>query len=288
MPDPSPLRLAVLRVLVVSLLLTLGARLYYLQVLDGDRLVQTANRQQTREVILPAPRGAIVDDRGRPLVTNRSSLVVSVNRSELLAEQDEEGRCSPGCPGWSRCRRRAGPPDHPCEAAVPRPCWERLRVPARSGADRTPPRTWCSRSPRGGRTFPGGRPRRGRCGSTRTGAWPRTRSATSAGHPEIRRREDPGPHRPAPERAGRPAGWRRPTTGSCAGPTASATHRRQSRHRPRVSGRRAAARRHAGHQHRPGRAADRGPALITEIAKRRTQRDENTGRTYAAPSRAAW
>ncbi len=64
------------RILVVSLLLTLGARLYYLQVLDQDKLVQTANRQHTREVILAAPRGAIVDDRGRPLVTNRSSLVV--------------------------------------------------------------------------------------------------------------------------------------------------------------------------------------------------------------------
>ena len=48
-------RLAVIRVVVVSLLLTLGARLYYLQVLDEDKLVQTANRQHTREVILAAP-----------------------------------------------------------------------------------------------------------------------------------------------------------------------------------------------------------------------------------------
>ena len=48
-------RLAVIRIVVVSLLLTLGARLYYLQVLDQDKLVQTANRQHTREVILAAP-----------------------------------------------------------------------------------------------------------------------------------------------------------------------------------------------------------------------------------------
>src|SRR3954469_3792105 len=89
MPDSYPLRLAVIRVLVLSLIVTLGARLYYLQVLDKDKLVQTANRQHTREVVLPAPRGAIVDDRGRPLVTNRTSLVVSVNRSELLAEPDD-------------------------------------------------------------------------------------------------------------------------------------------------------------------------------------------------------
>ena len=124
MPDPFPLRLAVLRVLVVSLLLTLGARLYYLQVLDEDRLVQTANRQQTREVILPAPRGAVVDDRGRPLVTNRSTLVVSVNRSELLAESDDGSavlaRLSTlvKVPAEELARRIT-----PCGADVPRPCW---------------------------------------------------------------------------------------------------------------------------------------------------------------------
>ncbi len=124
MPDPFPLRLAVLRVLLVSLLLTLGARLYYLQVLDENRLVQTANRQQTREVILPAPRGAIVDDRGRPLVTNRSTLVVSVNRSELQAEADG------GTAVLARLSRLVKVPADelarritPCEADVPRPCW---------------------------------------------------------------------------------------------------------------------------------------------------------------------
>lgn len=124
MPDSYPLRLAVLRVLVISLLLTLGARLYYLQVLDQDRLVQTANRQHTREVILAAPRGAVVDDRGRPLVTNRSSLVVSVNRSELLAEPDD------GAAVLARLAKLIKVPAAelgrritPCGADVPRPCW---------------------------------------------------------------------------------------------------------------------------------------------------------------------
>jgi penicillin-binding protein 2 len=117
-------RLAVIRVVVVSLLLTLGARLYYLQVLDDDKLVQTANRQHTREVILAAPRGAIVDDRGRPLVTNRSTLVVSVNRSALQAQAD----------GGKAVLQRLGgllqvaPAElakriTPCAKGVPRPCW---------------------------------------------------------------------------------------------------------------------------------------------------------------------
>ena len=117
-------RLAVIRVVVVSLLLTLGARLYYLQVLDDEKLVQTANRQHTREVILAAPRGTVVDDRGRPLVTNRSSLVVSVNRSALQAQADR---------GKAVLRRLGALLDvapaelakriTPCAKGVPRPCW---------------------------------------------------------------------------------------------------------------------------------------------------------------------
>jgi penicillin-binding protein 2 len=120
----TTIRLAVVRILVVSMLLTLGARLYYLQVLDQDKLVQTANRQHTREVVLIAPRGAVVDDRGRPLVANRSSLVVSVNRSELLTEPDK------GADVLSRLSKLIKVPADelakritPCARDVPRPCW---------------------------------------------------------------------------------------------------------------------------------------------------------------------
>ena len=91
---------------------------------DEDKLVQTANRQHTREVILAAPRGTIVDDRGRPLVTNRSSLVVSVNRSALQAQADggtavlpRLGRSLNVAPVELRQRIT------PCAKGVPRPCW---------------------------------------------------------------------------------------------------------------------------------------------------------------------
>jgi penicillin-binding protein 2 len=125
LPPAAPgLRLVVLRVLVLSLVVTLGARLYYLQVLDQHKLVQTATRQHTRDVVLAAPRGAIVDDRGRPLVGNRVSLVVSVNRSVLQA-----------LPGkGAAALRRLAPLVHirpaelarritPCRRGVPKPCW---------------------------------------------------------------------------------------------------------------------------------------------------------------------
>ncbi|MFL6128925.1 MAG: penicillin-binding protein 2 [Mycobacteriales bacterium] len=124
MPDSYPVRLAVLRVLVLSLLLTLGARLYYLQVLDQDKLVQTASRQHVREVILPAPRGAVVDDRGRPLVTNRTSLVVSVNRSELLAEPDGGAAVLQRLAALIKVSTaELGRRITPCGKDVPKPCW---------------------------------------------------------------------------------------------------------------------------------------------------------------------
>jgi penicillin-binding protein 2 len=120
----SPSRLMVLRVLVLSLLLTLGARLYYLQILDKHKLTQTATRQHVREVVVPSPRGAIVDDRGRPLARNRASLVVSVDRAEL-ARQPDQGKAvlerlsalirMPADEIAKRIR--------PCERNVPKPCW---------------------------------------------------------------------------------------------------------------------------------------------------------------------
>ena len=78
--DASRQRLFVLRVLVFSLLLTLFGRLWYMQVLAGDSYAQAAADNRTREVVTPAARGQILDDYGRPLVTNRTSLVVSVDR----------------------------------------------------------------------------------------------------------------------------------------------------------------------------------------------------------------
>jgi penicillin-binding protein 2 len=123
-PANLGVRLVVLRVLVFSLVITLGARLYYLQVLDQHKLTQTATKQHTKEVVLAAARGAIVDDRGRPLVTNRVSLVVSVNRSELLAEPDQGAavlrRLAPlvRIPAAELSKRIT-----PCQRGVPKPCW---------------------------------------------------------------------------------------------------------------------------------------------------------------------
>jgi penicillin-binding protein 2 len=87
--DRSSLRLAVLGVLIVSLLATMVGRLFFLQVVSADVYTQKASANQFRYVVTPATRGLILDQLGRPLVSNRTSLVVSVDRSALAKQKDK-------------------------------------------------------------------------------------------------------------------------------------------------------------------------------------------------------
>ena len=87
MSDRSRLRLVVLRVVVVSILLTLLGRLAYMQVAEGTDYRNAASQNRVRDIVTTAARGQILDDRGIALVTNRIALVVSVNRSQLLSKK---------------------------------------------------------------------------------------------------------------------------------------------------------------------------------------------------------
>ena len=86
------LRLAVVQVLVLALLLTLFARLWYVQVLGGEDYQAQAADQSVREVVVQPARGLIVDDMGRPLVANRTSWVVTVDRTMLQRLGDHQQR----------------------------------------------------------------------------------------------------------------------------------------------------------------------------------------------------
>jgi penicillin-binding protein 2 len=88
----SRLRLFVMQILFVTLFLTLFARLWYLQVFTGDEYQAKAAEQSVREVVVQPARGLIVDAMGRPLVANRTSWVVSVDRTvvDRLAVADRE------------------------------------------------------------------------------------------------------------------------------------------------------------------------------------------------------
>ncbi|MDQ1711265.1 MAG: penicillin-binding protein 2 [Frankiaceae bacterium] len=90
MSDRSRLRLAVLQLLVLSLVGTLFGRLWYLQVLAGDRYERIAADNGRGTIAEPATRGRILDDLGRPLVTNRTSLVVSVSVSKADLDREKD------------------------------------------------------------------------------------------------------------------------------------------------------------------------------------------------------
>jgi penicillin-binding protein 2 len=122
--DRSRLRLVVLRVLVVSILLTLLGRLWFLQVASGEDYAVAASANRIREVVAPAPRGEVLDATGAPLVRNRTALVVSVDRALLLREPDG-GRAV-----LERLSALIGKPPEllaqqirPCGGKVSPPCW---------------------------------------------------------------------------------------------------------------------------------------------------------------------
>ncbi|QIX26078.1 penicillin-binding protein 2 [Nocardioides sp. JQ2195] len=88
----SRLRLVVVQALVLSLFATLFARLWYLQVAAGEIYQAKAASQSIREIVLQPDRGLIVDAQGRPLVANRSSWVISVDRTTLGKLSDGKQR----------------------------------------------------------------------------------------------------------------------------------------------------------------------------------------------------
>ncbi|MCW2599015.1 MAG: Peptidoglycan glycosyltransferase [Frankiales bacterium] len=90
MGDSQRQRIMVLRVVVVSVLVTLFGRLSYLQVVEGSGYERKASANRIRAVVTPAARGQILDDRGVPLVSNRTALVVTVTRS-ILRSQPHNG-----------------------------------------------------------------------------------------------------------------------------------------------------------------------------------------------------
>lgn len=88
MSQRSTRRLIVLQVLILALLVTLVGRLLEIQVVSGEQYRAAAAENRTREVLIPAVRGAVLDQAGRPLIGSRVSLVVTVDRHVLEKEAD--------------------------------------------------------------------------------------------------------------------------------------------------------------------------------------------------------
>ncbi|MGW4378550.1 penicillin-binding protein 2 [Kitasatospora sp. NPDC004531] len=118
------IRLVVLQILVLSLLATLGGRLWYLQIRNGKEFSEKAQGNHIREVVEPAVRGEILDAAGRILAGNETKLVVSVSRTALMQQKDR------GKEVLTRLAEVLGVPADDvknkvrlCDAKTPQPCW---------------------------------------------------------------------------------------------------------------------------------------------------------------------
>jgi penicillin-binding protein 2 len=77
------LRVAVVGGIALVAFAVIFFRLWYLQVLSGDKYLAEANNNRVREIKVQAPRGKIVDRNGRVLVDNRTGLAVEVTPDKL-------------------------------------------------------------------------------------------------------------------------------------------------------------------------------------------------------------
>jgi len=85
MSNRLALRIAIFGSVALALFAVLFFRLWFLQVLNGEKYVAEANNNRTREFRVSAPRGEILDRNGRILVSNRTSLALQVNPRKLPA-----------------------------------------------------------------------------------------------------------------------------------------------------------------------------------------------------------
>jgi penicillin-binding protein 2 len=119
-------RLVVLYVVAAAMLISLGGRLWYIQVMNTTSFTKQAGQNLTRDVIVPAVRGQILDDVGNQLVTHHTAMVVSVDMMDLSRQ--------PGgaAPVLHRLASLLGKPytyqllaekTRLCTRGVSQPCW---------------------------------------------------------------------------------------------------------------------------------------------------------------------
>ncbi|HEV3378760.1 MAG TPA: penicillin-binding protein 2 [Thermoleophilaceae bacterium] len=82
-------RVAIIGGIALAAFAIIFFRLWYLQVLSGDKYVAEAQNNQLREIKVQAPRGEIVDRHGRVLVRNRVGYAVRVTPDRLPEDEGE-------------------------------------------------------------------------------------------------------------------------------------------------------------------------------------------------------
>ena len=121
---PSARRFSIIVVLVASMVLTLVFRLYYVQVLDPHKPKQTAGITHPGDIVVPAPRGLIVDSQGRVLVDNVATQVMTIDQDKLETLPDRgAGVLARVAALLKRKQSTLSAEITPCSPKVPAPCW---------------------------------------------------------------------------------------------------------------------------------------------------------------------
>lgn len=89
MNQRSRLNLLVVQILIVSLIVALFGRLFYLQIAAGTKYRDAALSIQSRDVVSPATRGLIVDSSGVPLALNKVGLAITIDRIAIDKQPDK-------------------------------------------------------------------------------------------------------------------------------------------------------------------------------------------------------
>ena len=85
----SRLSLLVIQIFIISLMVALLGRLFYLQVAAGPKYKDAALSIQSRDVVTPATRGLIVDSSGVPLALNKVGVAITVDRTKIDKQEDK-------------------------------------------------------------------------------------------------------------------------------------------------------------------------------------------------------
>jgi penicillin-binding protein 2 len=117
-------RLFGVTLVVMALLITLGVRLWYVQVKSHKSYIALANDDRIRDIIEPSVRGQIFSDNGTPLVTDSASLTITVNmavidqESDATAELDQLAKLLGISSKTMQLKVRL------CTVGVTQPCWQ--------------------------------------------------------------------------------------------------------------------------------------------------------------------
>src|SRR5499426_3838052 len=77
------MRLQIIYYLAIVIFMALIARLWYLQVINSQGFKDRAEANRIRVIPIPAPRGTILDRKGRVLVTSKSSFNIILSREDV-------------------------------------------------------------------------------------------------------------------------------------------------------------------------------------------------------------